>query len=78
MYDSLAHGGRLFARWRLAREAQNLNRIRLDVRELTERMDTSIKFLSDMFSARQYRMAAGKIGVDDYRRLVESKLNDPS
>ncbi len=75
VYDSLEHGGRFFGRWRLAREAQGLNRIRLDVRELTERMDTSIKFLSDMFSARQYRMAAGKIGVDDYRRLVESKLN---
>ena len=54
---------------------KNLNKILLDVRELTERIDTSIKFLSDMFSARQYRMAAGKIGVDDYRRLVESKLH---
>jgi hypothetical protein len=28
-----------------------------------------------MFSARLYRMAAGKIGVDDYRRLVEGKLH---
>jgi hypothetical protein len=28
-----------------------------------------------MFSARQYRMAANKIGVEDYRRLVEGKLN---
>ena len=47
----------------------------MDVRELTERLDTSIKFLSDMFSARQYRMAAGKIGVVDYRRLVDSQLD---
>ena len=62
-------------RWRLAREAQGLNRLRLDIRDLTEKMDTSIKFLSDMFSARQYRMAATRIGVDDYRRLVESKLH---
>jgi hypothetical protein len=75
VYDSLDKRGSFFARWRLAREAQNLNKILLDIRELTERIDTSIKFLSDMFSARQYRMAAGKIGVDDYRRLVESKLN---
>jgi hypothetical protein len=75
VYSSLDQRGGLFARWRLAREAQNLNKIRLEVRELTERIDTSIKFLSDMFSARQYRMAAGKIGVDDYRRLVESKLH---
>jgi len=75
VYSSLDQRGGIFQRWRLAREAQGLNKIRLDVRELTERIDTSIKFLSDMFSARQYRMAAGKIGVDDYRRLVESKLH---
>jgi hypothetical protein len=75
VYSSLDKRAGLFARWRLARDAQNLNKIRLDVRELTERIDTSIKFLSDMFSARQYRMAASKIGVDDYRRLVESKLH---
>ncbi len=75
VYGALDQRGGLFARWRLAREAEKLNKIRLEVRELTERIDTSIKFLSDMFSARQYRMAAVKIGVDDYRRLVESKLN---
>ena len=37
-------------------------------------MDNSIKFLSDMFAARLYRMAAAKIGVPDYRALVEQKL----
>lgn len=74
VYSSLDAGAGRFGRWRLAREARNLNKIRLDVRELTERIDTSIKFLSDMFSARQYRMAAGKIGVVDYRRVVDSKL----
>lgn len=74
VYSSLDRGGGLWGRWRLAREAQNLNKIRLEVRELTERIDTSIKFLSDMFSARQYRVAASKIGVQDYRRLVEGKL----
>ena len=52
-----------------------LSRIRLDISELTERIDTSIKFLSDMFSARLYGLAAAKVGVDDYRRLVESKLH---
>jgi hypothetical protein len=75
VYSSLDKRGGLFVRWRLAREARNLNKIRLDVRELTERIDTSIKFLSDMFSARQYRMAASKIGVVDYRRVVDSKLH---
>jgi hypothetical protein len=74
VYRSLDEGTGLFARWRLARQAERLNTIRLDVRELTERMDNSIKFLSDMYSARVYRMAAGKVGVTDYRRLVDEKL----
>jgi hypothetical protein len=75
VYRSLDKGKGVLSRWRLAREAERLNTIRLDVRELTERMDNSIKFLSDMFSARIYRLAAGKVGVTDYRRLVDDKLN---
>jgi hypothetical protein len=74
VYRSLEKKGGFFMRWRLASQAQHLNRIRLDIRELTERVDTSIKFLSDMFSARLYRLAAAKVGVDDYRRLVDDKL----
>ena len=73
-YRSIERGTGFLARWRMAREAEHLNTIRLDVRELTERVDNSIKFLSDMFAARLYRMAAGRIGVGDYRRLVEQKL----
>ncbi len=66
------------ARWRMASEARRLNTILLDVRELTERADTAIKFLSDMFSARFYRLAADKIGVGDYRYLVDDKLKTAS
>lgn len=75
VYKSLDKGTGFLARWRLAREAERLNTIRLDVRELTERVDNSIKFLSDMFAARVYRLAAARIGVPDYRRLVDEKLN---
>jgi hypothetical protein len=74
VYQSLERGTGILARWRLAREAERLSTIRLDVRELAERVDNSIKFLSDMFAARLYRMAAAKIGVPDYRALVEQKL----
>lgn len=65
--------GRL-SRWRLAREAERLNTIRLDVMEIAERADNSIKFLSDMFYARLYRLAAAKVGAHDYRNLVDRKL----
>jgi hypothetical protein len=74
VYRSLEKKRGILAPWRLAGEAQRLNTIRLDVRELTERVDNSIKFLSDMFAARLYRMAAAKIGVPDYKTLVEEKL----
>ena len=41
---------------------------------MTERADNAIKFLSDMFYARAYRMAAVKVGAGDYRSLVDQKL----
>jgi hypothetical protein len=75
VYKSLERKGSFWKRWRMASEAEHLNTIRLDIRELTERVDTSIKFLSDMFSARLYRLAAAKVGVEDYRRLVDGKLH---
>jgi hypothetical protein len=64
----------LIGRWRLPREASRLQTFFLDVTELTERVDNAIKFLSDMFSARLYRLAASKIGVPDYKSLVQAKL----
>jgi hypothetical protein len=73
-YAALERRGGLFSRWRLAREAENLNHLRLDVTELTERADNAIKFLSDMFYARAYRLAAVKVGAGDYRSLVDQKL----
>ena len=73
-YATLERKGGFFSRWRLAREAEQLNRLRLDVVELTERTDNAIKFLSDMFYARAYRLAAAKVGANDYRNLVDQKL----
>lgn len=73
-HRNLQRGVGALARWRMAHEAERLNAIRLEIRDLTERVDNSIKFLSDMFSARLYRMAATRIGVPDYRTLVDQKL----
>jgi len=47
----------------------------LDVAELTEHADNAIKFLSDMFSARLYKLAALKVGVPDYKDLVTRKVH---
>ena len=76
VYDFMEHGGTgLFARWRTAKRATRLHTVLLDVDELTERADNAIKFLSDMFSARLYKVAASKIGVTDYKDLVNQKVH---
>lgn len=74
VYRFLEHKGGRFGDWRLSRESARVNTIRLDVMELTEKVDNSVKFLSDMFYARLYGMIAAKVGVPDYRRLVDQKL----
>ncbi len=74
VYHSLETRTGFLARWRLARAAERLGMMRLDVRELTEHIDNSKKFLSDSYSARLYRMIAGRLGVPEYRRLVDDKL----
>lgn len=73
-YKVLERGRSALRRWRLAREGARLQRVTLDVTELTERADNAIKFLSDMFSARLYNLAAAKVGVNDYKSLVDQKL----
>ena len=74
VYDLLAEKRGRFARWRLARRASDLNRVLLEIGELTEHADNAIKFLSDMFAARLYRVAAARVGVPDYKNLVAEKL----
>jgi hypothetical protein len=75
VYAFLDRGGHgMWSRWRTARAASKLHTVLLDVGELTERADNAIKFLSDMFSARLYKLAALKVGVPDYKDLVQQKL----
>jgi hypothetical protein len=76
VYNALERKRNVFFSYRiLTGDANRLNTIRLDVMELTERIDNTIKFFSDIFYARFYRLAAGRMGVPDYRALVEQKLH---
>ena len=75
VYTSLEQGTGLLSRWRMARSANALYTLLLEVMELTEHADNAIKFLSDMFAARLYRLAATKVGVPDYKNLVTQKLH---
>lgn len=75
VYDSFEQRPGLFARFRQAGSANRLHTVLLEVMELTEHADNAIKFLSDMFAARLYRLAAAKVGVPDYKDLVQQKIN---
>ncbi len=65
---------RRWNRWRLRGKAEEIYRMLIDLREAAERVDGAVAFLSDTYAARVYRLAAGRIGVDDYRRMVEGKM----
>ncbi len=74
VYAQLGNKTGLFGGWRLARSATRLQATLLEVTELTEHADNAIKFLSDMFAARLYRLSAARVGVPDYRNLVTAKV----
>ena len=74
LYRVMERRSGLFHKWSMARQAERLNALRLDVMELTERSEHSVQFLGDMYYARVYRVAAQRIGVDDYKGLVVGKL----
>ena len=74
VYSSLEGHEGFLASWRLARRAGRLNRIRLDIMDLTERTEYAVKFISDTYYARVYALSSAKIGVNDYKTLVSEKL----
>lgn len=74
VYKSLKTHAGFWKRWQMRRKASRLNTVAVEVTDLVERTDTAIKFVSDMFSARLYRLAASKVGVLEYKNLVNEKL----
>jgi hypothetical protein len=62
VYRRFEHRRGLLGRWKTGREPERLNRIRLDVIELTEQVDHSIKFLGEMYYA---RVCAASYGGSD-------------
>jgi len=74
VYSSLEGHESFLSRWRLPRRAVRVNRLRLDIMDLAERTEYAVKFISDTYYARVYRLCSAKIGVDDYKALVSEKL----
>ncbi len=74
VYGALKHRGGILRRWKMRGEALRLNGVIVEITELAERSETAIKFVSDMYSARLYRLAAAKVGVPEYKNLVNEKV----
>jgi len=74
VYSSLEGHDSFLSPWRLSRRAGRLNRIRLDIMDLAERTEYPVKFISDTYYARVYRISSARIGVNDYEDLVSEKL----
>jgi hypothetical protein len=75
VYRKLQRGAGVLSGWSMRPAAARLRTILLDVRELTERTTTALKFVGDMFTARLYKLGLTRIGVNDYQALVEEKLS---
>lgn len=65
---------RLWKRWTAVKEAERLNSLRLEIRDLADRSDDSLRLLGDMFHNRAYKLISERIGLNDYRGFVEEKL----
>jgi hypothetical protein len=74
VYSSLEGRESFWKRFRLSRRAGRLNELRLDIMDLAERTEYAVKFISDTYYARVYRVASTRIGVNDYKTLVSEKL----
>ncbi len=74
VYTALEGHESFLSRWRLPRRAGHLNGIRLDIMDLVERTEYAVKFISDTYYARVYRVCSARIGVNDYEGLVSDKL----
>jgi len=74
VYAGLKRRAGIVRRWKMRSEAMRLNSVTVEVTELVERSDNAIKFVSDMYAARLYRLAAAKVGVPEYKNLVNEKL----
>lgn len=74
VYKSLKSRAGTWKRYQMRQEATRLNTVALEVTDLVERCDTAIKFVSEMFAARLYRLAVVEVGVPEYKNLVNEKL----
>jgi hypothetical protein len=57
-----------------SRRAEQLQRLVVDIRELSDRSTNSLKIIGDAFYARLYRGISTRLGLSNWEQQIESKL----
>jgi hypothetical protein len=64
-----------FGRKAAAQRTEKLRSLLVDIRELSDRGNNSLKIIGDAFYARLYRGIASRLGLSDWQHQLESKLD---
>src|SRR4029077_20441475 len=57
-----------------ARAAREVHALFIDVNELTDRTENTIKFIGDLYAVRLFGLVADRLGLSTWKADVESKL----
>jgi hypothetical protein len=71
------HGSSFMNRTAANRAAQ-VRFLLVDILELTDRTSNALKIIGDAYYARLYRSIAARLGLSDWQRLIDAKLNSVS
>jgi len=66
---------RRFGRKQAQSAADRLRYLIVDIAELTDRSSNALKIIGDAYYARLYRGAAGRLGLKDWQKQIDSKVD---
>src|SRR5712672_289331 len=76
IYANLQHP-KWYDKWvgsRYARAARQVHALFIDVNELTDRTENTLKFVGDIYAARLFALAAGRLALQTWKGNVQEKL----
>jgi hypothetical protein len=59
---------------RYIRAARQVHALFIDVNELTDRTENTLKFIGDIYAVRLFRLTADRLGLENWKADVEAKL----
>jgi len=68
---------RWYDRWlgnRYSRAARKVHSLFIDVNELTDRTENTLKFIGDLYAVRLFGLVADRLGLENWKADVEAKL----